>query len=69
MKTISEEYLKVKKSQLPKAGKGLFTKLPVKKGEAVIEYKGEIIDWKEYQVRVDENKDGYLFFCQQKTLH
>lgn len=66
MKTISQKHLKVKKSLLPKAGKGLFTKSPIKKGEAVIEYKGEIIDWKEYQVRVDENKDGYLFFVSRK---
>lgn len=62
MKTISQKHLLVKKSLLPKAGKGLFTKSPIKKGEAVIEYKGEIINWKEYQVRVDENKDGYLFY-------
>ena len=30
----------VKKSQLPKAGKGLYTKVPIKKGEKIIEYKG-----------------------------
>jgi uncharacterized protein len=52
----------VKKSQLPKAGKGLFTTTPIKKGEKIIEYKGEIIKWKEYKKRVEENKDGYLFY-------
>jgi uncharacterized protein len=52
----------VKKSKLPKAGKGLFTTKPIKKGEKVIEYKGEIINWKEYEKRVAENKDGYLFY-------
>ena len=58
--------LLVKKSKLPNAGKGLFTSKPIKKGEKIIEYKGEIIDWKEYAKRVDENKDGYLFFVSRK---
>lgn len=56
----------VKKSRLPNAGKGLFTTKAIKKGEKVIEYKGEIIDWKEYSKRVNENKDGYLFFISRK---
>ncbi|WP_317898883.1 SET domain-containing protein [Aurantibacillus circumpalustris] len=58
--------LKVKKSQLPNAGKGLFTEKPIKKGAKIIEYKGEIIDWKEYEKRVIDNKDGYLFFINKK---
>ena len=56
----------VKKSQLPNAGKGLYTTKPIKKGERVIEYKVEIINWKEYTKRVAENKDGYLFFISRK---
>ena len=52
----------VKKSQLPKAGKGLFTTSNILKGEKVIEYKGELIDWKEYEKRVANDEDGYLFF-------
>lgn len=58
--------LKVKTSQLENAGKGLFTDKPIKKGEKVIEYLGEIIDWKEYEKRVKEDKDGYLFFISKK---
>lgn len=56
----------VKKSQLPNAGKGLYTTSTIKKGEKVIEYKGEIIDWKEYEKRVADDKDGYLFFINKK---
>lgn len=52
----------VKKSKLPNAGKGLFTTKAIKKDSRVIEYKGEIITWKEYGKRVEENKDGYLFY-------
>lgn len=56
----------VKKSLLPNAGKGLFTNKPIKKGTKIIEYKGEIIDWKEYEKRVERDEDGYLFFINKK---
>ncbi len=52
----------VKTSQLPGAGKGLYTNKPIKKDSKIIEYKGEIINWKEYEKRVKEDKDGYLFY-------
>jgi uncharacterized protein len=52
----------VKRSQLPNAGKGLYTDKPISKDDKVIEYKGEIINWKEYEKRVAEDKDGYLFY-------
>ncbi len=58
--------LKVKKSSLPNAGKGLFTTTQIKKGERIIEYLGEIIDWKEYERRVERDEDGYLFFINKK---
>ncbi len=58
--------LTIKKSKLPNAGKGLFTTTPIKKGELVLEYEGEIIDWKEYEKRVLEDKDGYLFYISKK---
>lgn len=58
--------LKIKTSQLPNAGKGLYTDKPIKKGEKIIEYKGEIIDWREYEKRVLEDKDGYLFFINKQ---
>jgi len=67
---IKDKYLhmklKVKKSQLPNAGKGLFTTVPIKKGEKIVEYKGEIIEWKDYKKRVDNNEDGYLLFVNRK---
>jgi len=56
----------VKRSQLPKAGLGLYTTRPIKKGTKIIEYKGEIIEWKEYMKRVDRNEDGYLFYISRK---
>lgn len=56
----------IKKSQLPAAGKGLFTTKFIKKGTKIIEYRGEIIDWKEYCKRVKEDKDGYLVYINRK---
>ena len=58
--------LLVKTSQLPKAGLGLFTDKPIKEGTKIIEYKGEIIDWKEYDKRVASCEDGYLFYISRK---
>lgn len=63
---VPDMALIVKKSQLLNAGKGLFTTKPIKKEARIIEYKGEIIDWKEYTKRVKEDKDGYLFFINNK---
>ena len=59
--------LLVKTSQLPNSGKGLFTTTNIKKGARVIEYLGEIIDWKEYERRVERDEDGYLFFINKKN--
>ena len=58
--------LKVKTSQLPNSGKGLFTTTSIKKGTRIVEYLGEIIDWKEYEKRVERDEDGYLFFVNKK---
>jgi uncharacterized protein len=56
----------VKRSQLPGAGKGLYTTEKINKDEKVVEYKGEIIDWKEYEKRVAEDRDGYLFYINSR---
>lgn len=58
--------LKIKNSKLPNAGKGLFTDKPIKKDSKIIEYKGEIINWKEYEKRVLEHKDGYLLYINKQ---
>lgn len=59
--------LKVKKSTLPGAGKGLFTKENIKKGELVCEYEGELITWKEAIIRNDKNKGGYVYYISDKV--
>lgn len=58
----------VKTSLIPGAGKGLFTKNAIKKGEIVVEYTGEIVSWKTCQKRNEEQEGfgGYYFYISEK---
>ncbi|MER3499032.1 MAG: SET domain-containing protein-lysine N-methyltransferase [Chitinophagaceae bacterium] len=56
----------VKRSMLPNAGKGLFTRVPIKKGERIVEYKGRITSWKE--VSHDEGTNGYIFYVSKNLV-
>lgn len=58
-----EKHLYVKKSTLPNAGKGLFTKVPIPKGSLVVEYKGKITTWKD--VKDEDGKNGYIFYVKR----
>jgi hypothetical protein len=42
---LLERQLEVKKSTLPGAGKGLFTKKFIPKGTRIVEYKGKVTTW------------------------
>ena len=53
-----EKELIVKKSDIPGAGKGLFTKTFIPKGTRIVEYKGRITTWKEAQQNAD---NPYIF--------
>lgn len=59
----------VKKSKLPKAGKGLFTTRDIEKDAIVCEYEGEKLTWKECLKRNDEQKDkgAYFFYINSKN--
>lgn len=60
---LFEKHLYVKKSSLPNAGKGLFTKVAIPKGSLVVEYKGKITTWKD--VKDDDGKNGYIFYVKR----
>ncbi len=62
---LLEKKLLVKKSTLPGAGKGLFTKVFIPKGARVIEYKGEVLTWKEVEKMADD-RNGYVFYFTAK---
>ena len=60
--------LKVKKSRLPGAGKGLYTTSPIRKGDLIVEYKGERMTWKGAIRRYGKNVDfaAYLYYVSNK---
>lgn len=60
------EDLEVKPSKIPNAGKGLFTKRDIKKGERVVEYLGEIITDKECNRRAENDQYGYVFYINKQ---
>ncbi|GAB1445448.1 hypothetical protein MASR2M41_11420 [Flammeovirgaceae bacterium] len=62
---LLEKQLYVKKSTLPGAGKGLFTKKKIEKGTRIVEYKGEILTWKEVKELADD-RNGYVFHINNK---
>jgi SET domain-containing protein len=60
---LLEKQLQIKKSTLPEAGKGLFTKKPISKGTRIVEYKGKITTWKE--VQHDNGTNGYIYYIKR----
>ncbi|HTD92856.1 MAG TPA: SET domain-containing protein [Chitinophagaceae bacterium] len=61
-----ENHLLIKKSLLPGAGKGLFTKKFIPKGSLITEYKGKITTWKE--VRHDNGTNGYIYYVKRNHV-
>jgi len=54
-----EKYLYLKRSGLPGSGKGVFTKIDIKKGTRIVEYKGKLVPWKE--VKHEDGYNPYIF--------
>jgi uncharacterized protein len=63
---LLEKYLYIKKSQLPKSGKGLFTRVEIAKGSRIVEYKGRIQSWSE--VKHEDGHNGYLMKISRKIV-
>lgn len=54
------DYLFVKKSQIPDAGKGLFTTLPIYKNEIISMFKGELLSEEEAEIRAKNGANRYF---------
>ena len=54
------DYLYIQDSQIPNAGKGLFTAIDIYPNEIISLFKGEILSNKEAQKRVFEGNDRYF---------
>jgi uncharacterized protein len=63
---ISQNRLVIKKSSIPGAGKGLFTKDAITKGSFIIEYKGKITTWKKIQEGKEFN--GYVYYVNRNHV-
>ncbi len=63
---LLEKYLLVKKSKLPNAGKGLFTKRDIAKGSRIVEYKGKLRLWKD--VKHLDGHNGYLMYITRNAV-
>ena len=58
---LLEKKLVVRQSNLPGAGKGLFTKTFIPKGTRIVEYKGKVSTWKES----DHEDNGYIYYVKR----
>lgn len=63
---LLEKFLVIKKSTIPGAGKGLFTRKDIAKGERIAEYKGRIQPWKD--VKHEDGYNGYLMKIDRQTV-
>jgi uncharacterized protein len=61
-----EKHLFIKKSKLPNAGKGLFTKKEIGKGIRIIEYKGKLRKWKD--IKHEDGYNGYLMYITRNAV-
>lgn len=63
---LQESDFIVKKSTIPRAGKGLFTKRLIEKGTDILEYTGKVTSWKDAN-----HKDGanlYIFYVNRNHV-
>lgn len=63
---LLEKQLFIKKSTIPNAGKGLFTKKAIPKGTRIVEYLGRRSAWKD--VKDDDGRNGYIFFINRNNV-
>lgn len=56
---LLDQFLFLKNSSIPGAGKGLFTKIDIPKGFLIVEYKGRLVLWK--KVKHLDGYNAYLF--------
>jgi SET domain-containing protein len=64
---LLEKQLYIRKSTLPGAGRGLFTRKFIGKGTRIVEYIGEILTWKEVEKMADD-RNGYVFYVNSKHV-
>jgi SET domain-containing protein len=61
-----EKQLVIKRSKLPKSGKGLFTTKAISKGTRIVEYKGKVRTWKE--IMSEPGFNGYVYYITRNRV-
>jgi SET domain-containing protein len=56
----------IRRSSLPRGGKGLYTRKMIRKGDHIIEYKGKMTTWKNVDHRNGTN--GYIYFISRRHV-
>ncbi len=64
--SLLESQLVVKRSTIPAAGKGLFTKKFIAKGTCIVEYTGKVTTWK--SANHDDGKNVYIYFLKRSHV-
>ena len=64
--SLLESQLVVKRSTIPGAGKGLFTKKFIAKGTRIVEYTGKVSTWKDADH--DDGKNVYIYFVKRSHV-
>lgn len=62
---LLEKHLIVKRSKIPGAGKGLFTKKFIEKGTRIVQYKGKNTVWKAIQ---QQEFNGYVYYIKRDLV-
>ena len=63
---LLDKQLEVKRSTIPGAGKGLFTKKKIEKGRYITEYTGTISTWKE--VNHENGSNLYIYYVNRNHV-
>jgi len=64
--SLLDKQLVIKKSSIPGAGKGLYTKVSIPKGTRITEYKGKNTTWKD--VVHNEGRNGYIYYVKRSHV-
>src|SRR5450631_991645 len=64
--TLLSRQLFVRSSNIPKGGRGLFTKKNIRKGERIVEYKGKMVSWKEVDHR--NGRNAYIYYINRNNV-
>lgn len=55
---LLNRHLEIRKSQLPGAGLGLFTRVAIERGQRITEYKGRLVLWN--NIKQEDGVNGYI---------